>query len=124
MSIAEHIELIVSTRDAVGGHADNFMTVLFAYLVMVYLVSDKLTRFQIWSISLIYSAFLFLPANAVIQDLQIINAHTLSFYMAYPVEATEYLPNSSVYPAVCITLAIFNWLLSVGFTIQRRKRVL
>ncbi len=120
MGPAEFIELIVTTRDALGGHVSNFTAALFAFLVMAYFVGGKLTLVQVWAISAIYSAYVFLPANAALQEIEMLGALMSQFRGQFPTEAAVYIPSGESYPIVFGTIALASWALSIAFLIQCR----
>ncbi len=119
MSPAEFIELISATRDGIGGHINNFITVLFAYLVMTYFVADKLSKFQMWGLTLIYSAYEFLPARAALQEIQMLSALLSQFHEQHPAEAGLYIPFGQTNPIPFMVIAATSWGLSVAFMVQR-----
>ena len=121
MNIPEFIELIVLTRDAVGGHVSNFVTVLFAYLIMAYLVADKLSLSQLIGITILYSIYLVLPANATAQDIQMLGTLLQKFHETHPEEAAQYLPFGNTFPLPFILIAVGSWLLSVIYAMQRYR---
>ncbi len=121
MEPAEFIELIVTTREGIGGHVSNFVVVLFAYLVMTYFVAEKLSRFQVWGLSAIYSVYEFLPANAALQDIQTHGALVSQFYEQHPAEAAIYIVQGQSYPIVFGLVALASWGLSIAFMVQRRR---
>jgi len=120
MGPAEFIELIVTTRDAIGGHVSNFTAALFAFLVMVYFVGEKLTVVQVWAISAIYSAYVFLPANAALQEIAMLGALLSQFRGEFPAEAAVYISHAESYPIVFGAIALASWALSIAFLIQCR----
>lgn len=118
----EFIQLVTITRDGVGGHVNNFITVLFAYLIMTYFVGEKLNGFQVWGLSIIYSVYEFFPAIATFQELQMLRALMSQFYEIHPAEASIYIPQGQAYPIPFAVIAFTSWLLSVGFMIQQRGK--
>jgi len=110
------------TRDGVGGHVNNFVTVLFAYLVMTYFVGEKLNSFQLWGLSIIYSIYEYLPASAAFQEIQMLGALMTQFHEIHPAEASIYIPRGQTNPIPFAVIALLSWLLSVGFMFQLRRK--
>ena len=122
MDPSEFIELITATRAGVGGHVANFITVLFAYLIVIYFVAEKLSRFQAWGLTLIYSFYQVLPVNAAAQEIQMLGALLSQFHEQHSVEAGIYIPFGQTQPIVFLVIAIGSWCLSVAFMIQQRRK--
>ena len=121
MSEAEYLELIIVTRDGVAVHVMSFVTILFGYLIMAYLVAVKLTRFQFLATSTVYSLFVLLPINATVQNLNIANALAKDFHEMYPENAGKFVSEVIGFPPVFIVLAFPAWAISIGFAIQQRS---
>ncbi len=120
MDPAEFIELIIAARGGIGGHVSNFVTALFAYLLMTYFVADKLSRLQLWGISLIYSVYAYLPANAAFQDINMHASLLAQFAAVHPAEAGIYIQYGRSYPIGWAMIAFLSWGLSISFMIQQR----
>ena len=122
MEPAEFIDLVIAARDGIGGNVSNFVTALFAYLVMAYFVADRLSKPQVWGISLIYSAYVFLPAVTAFQDIQTLGALMTQFHAQHPEEAAIYTPHSQAYPLGWALVAAISWVLSIWFMLQQRSK--
>ena len=122
MDPADFIELTIAARDGIGGHVGNFVTALFAYLLMTYFVADNLSRVQIWGISLIYSVYAFLPANAAFQDITVHASLMEQFAVQHPAEAAIYIQYGDSHPIGWAVIAFISWASSIAFMIQRRTR--
>ena len=57
MTEYELVDSAISYQDLATTHFMNFVTILFAYLVCAYLVAEKLTRFQLIALNVLYSTF-------------------------------------------------------------------
>lgn len=88
-----------------------FISILFAYIVAAYLVGSKLNKFQLWSITTIYSLFSVLTLSAL-YNLGTGIVHTT--YLAQGEDIT-FTANSAV--AICV----LAWILSIIFMVQIRR---
>ena len=122
MDPAEFIELIIAARSGIGGHVANFVTALFAYLLVAHFVSDKLNSLQLWGISLIYSVYAYLPANAAFQDISTLEGLLEQFAIQHPTEADIYVQYGQGYPIGWAAIAFVSWGLSIWFMIQQRTK--
>ncbi|MCZ6894708.1 MAG: hypothetical protein O7H40_11770 [Gammaproteobacteria bacterium] len=68
LSDYELIEMLNAYLNASGDHFMNFISVLFAFLVVIYLVGDKLSKPMLGIIVGLYSIFSILPFGAVYTD--------------------------------------------------------
>lgn len=121
MGVGEFVELIVITRGGVASHASNFTAVLFAYLAMAYLVADKLSFAQLLGVSVLYSVYLFLPANAATADIQTLSSLIHSFHATHPLDAAIYSPFAKTFPYAFVMISIGSWLLSILYAVQRYR---
>ncbi len=105
MNEYEIIEATYAIRQTGATDVSSFFTVLSAYLVVAYLVGDKLSKFQVWSISGLYTVYLYFPiaaAQIAVSDLALLDA----------------LPPGAQYLRFVLVLM---WLVSIVFMIQKRR---
>ena len=106
------LESLHVIRGVAAQDAMNFFTIVSAYLVVAYLAGPKLSTFQVWSISILYSLFSFGPIVAVAISLQDIST----------------LPYASEHPgwfrgAICLPWVMgFAWVLSIVFMLNSRTQ--
>ena len=101
----EALQTIYAIRTAGATDVLGFFTVLSAYLVVAYLVGDKLSPFQLWTISGLYTIYMYFPVVATqytLADLARLNA-------APP--GAEYLS----------AVLVLMWLVSIVFMVQKRR---
>ncbi|MGR8946824.1 MAG: hypothetical protein ACU84Q_02175 [Gammaproteobacteria bacterium] len=94
LSDFELIEMFNEYLNATGFHFMNFITALFGFLLVVYLVGDKLPRALLIIVITLYTLFTIPPGGAILLDTlwftEIANelqrrSVASSFEMAYPV---------------------------------------
>ena len=105
MNEYEMIEATYAIRQAGAADVTSFFTVLSAYLIVAYLVGDKLSRFQLWAISGLYTLYLYFPivaAQFAVSDLALLGAAP---------------PGAEFLTAVLVLM----WLVSIVFMIQKRR---
>lgn len=87
------------------------ITVIFAYFAVAYLVGDKLTRFQLYSITFVYSSFTFVAIYVMAGLSQRISR--LIAYSQGDFQLLWYIP-----PLLCFS----GWVLSIAFMIHSRNQ--
>ena len=105
MNEYEVIEATYAIRQAGAADVTSFFTVLSAYLVVAYLVGDKLSKFQLWTISGLYTLYLYFPIAAT--QIAVVDLAQLGA-----------LPPGAQYLTYVLVLM---WLVSVVFMIQKRR---
>ena len=120
MNPSEYIELILLARESGSESAMNFVTLVFAYLVMVYFVGASLPKLQIWLVSLLYSFFVAFPVFGAVQDFRTLNALVSDFYARHPTEANKFVTTTLAPWQLFVGVAIVSWLLSIGFVVYMR----
>jgi Na+/melibiose symporter-like transporter len=123
MNTSDYIELLLLARQAGAGSAMNFVGLVFAYFVMVYFVGTRLTTFQIWIVSAVYTVFLTFPMNGAIQDFRTTNALAADFHANFPVEASNFIAETPTLWQFFVVAAIAAWLLSIAFAVNTRRSV-
>ena len=121
MQPAEYLGLIISAGSALGGHVSNFIAAVSAYLMIAHFVSAQLSRWQVWIISVIYTAFCFLPAQMAVKRAGLVQALTDDFHGKFP-QAGDFVHPQATHPPVLILLALTAWAMSIVFMIQQRKK--
>ena len=123
MSPAEYIELIRMHGDSISGNAMNFMSIVFAYLVAVYLVAKKLKVLEMVALTILYSFAISFPARSSFLSYEIAlrlreafaNDHPESFALFYGEQTA--LGSSSFLLAGFFML---SWLTSVIYMVTER----
>jgi hypothetical protein len=127
MTEAEYLELIQLTSDGTVGHVMNAISIIFAYLVAVFFAGNKLNRFQVISVTTIYSAFFFVFSLA-----SVIGTMT-RFVTLRNQFASEYTQIAEIYgirnsdpvieygPVMMFSLMMLGWVLSILFMLNIRK---
>ena len=108
----ELLDAYFVAQQAVFSTVSVFMTILFAYLTVAYFVSSRLSRFQAYTISGLYSFFSFYV---------IYGAYTTADLLA----AIIFAMNGQNFEWVSIVTPLFLlvfWVFSVALFIQARKR--
>lgn len=122
MEQSDYVELIIMAGDSLGSHVMNYIYILFAYLVMAYFVGDRLTRLQVWIVSILYTAVLVLPANAAFQRLSTMNALTADFFKDFPDQAGGLINQTPTLPIVSSIFLASSWIVSIVFMISVRRK--
>ena len=105
------LESLHVIRGVAAQDAMNFFTIVSAYLVVAYLAGAKLSTFQVWSISILYSLFCFGPIMAVVISLQDMST------LPYAIEHSSWYNGVSWLPWVMV----FAWGLSIVFMLNSRS---
>jgi len=126
VSPAEYFELIGMAGDSAAMHAMNAVTIYFAYLVAVYLVGGKLTRFQTIALTVIYSVFLTVPVMSCLVTLKLMTVHAQQFLVEHPDLSQAYPFNSSAifrsyFFYTNAVVWVVAWVLSVLFMFSKRR---
>jgi hypothetical protein len=124
MSEADLIELIQNGMSNTAFHCMNYAYILFAFLAMSYFVGGKLTGLQAWSISILYTIFLILPAAGSLREFTITAALISTFHENFPESAPRYFPKNNVadfVPAFIGFVLLGAWVLSLAFFTSTRS---
>ena len=122
MEPSDYIELIIMSGDSLGSHVMNYIYILFAYLVMTYFAGNRLTRLQVWIVSILYTAVLVLPANAAFQRLSTMNALTAEFLKDFPGQASVIVNQTPTLPVVSSIFLASSWIVSIVFMVSVRRK--
>lgn len=88
---------------------------------MTYFVGDKLSTFQAWLVSIVYSVFLALPINGAVQDFRTTNALAAEFHAQFPMEAQKFIAETPTFWPAFLIVAFASWVLSIGFLLVTRR---
>ena len=110
MTEYEALEAIYTIRATTAADGMYFVSILSAYLVVAYVVGPELSRFQVITITILYSLFLTMPINGMYSGLGDLLLLEHPFRPDRP-EGAQY-----VIPGVMIVA----WIASVLFMIQVR----
>ena len=105
------LETIYVIRGVLAQDAMNYFTIFSAYLIITYLVGDKLTNFQAYAVSLLYSVFCLGPIVGFY--LAVIDLNTIDHGARAPQVEIPYLVPS---------IMLLSWLVSIIFMVNVRKR--
>lgn len=109
----EMIDSYYSIRSALISDVTIFMTLLFAYLTVAYLVSAKLSRFQAISISALYSLFtLYMISSAYTSSVMLSK-------FGYAISGLD----SSRDSFMILTILMVSWVFSIILFVQARRIV-
>jgi len=112
LSTFEQLELYYMARDAVGIDVTIFVTMVFAYITVAYLVGKKLNRFQVTSVSVLYSLFAIFNLDAIYTETGVV---VLVSHLLYGV------PVDGIARPGFIALLALVWLFSLFFMYQARR---
>jgi hypothetical protein len=124
MAASEFIELIIQAQESAGSGAMNFVTVLFAYLVTTYFVASRLSRIQVWGITVIYTAFMATSLVGILVSVNLTMNLITQFAEVHPDTAPLYYSTGYSMNFRFITAAFYllAWLGSVLNMWYTRKR--
>lgn len=126
MSPADYLEIRQLGIDGAAAHSMNAVSILFAYLVAMYFGAKRLSRFQVASVTAIYSVFILFPIMSTyggITGLVILN---MEFLREHPEVASTFRAAeaaSLLQWLRFVELGVFflAWLLSILFVVSLRK---
>ncbi len=125
MSPAEYLELMSMASANTGQHAMATTSVLFAYLIAAYLVGSSLSRFQVFTISSLYSIYFTLPVLATLGEQRRIQNLGRRFLEEFPEEYQQYYETGSALEYMIVTsllVSFIAWALSIYFMYDCRKK--
>ena len=114
MTEFEYHDLLNGTTSVISEITAVFISVFIAYLVCMYLVGKKLTKFQITAVSFTYSMFALLMVFLVYRNLTRISRITASYLELETAQSTQI---ALLGPAIML----LSWLISIIFMIQIRR---
>ena len=109
LSYYELSELVLLTYSTLIDQLTVLLTVIFGYFIMAYFVGSKLKRFQVWTVSLVYSAFCLIAIGGYYS--LTVRLWNLVYFRDGDVPVT-------LVASFCICL--IGWLLSLVFMIDAR----
>ena len=120
MTEFEYLELIIAARDSVGYHAMNYFTLLFGYLLAAYFVGHLLTRFQLISLTSLFTGISPFPCIASYQSAKEHATLTIEFYSRFRpgVAMPSFITDGLLILPYFLTA---TWILSVIFMMQTRR---
>ena len=104
------IEVMYAIRAVAAEDGMNFFTLLSAYLVVAYVVGAKLSTFQVWAISSLYTLFVTGPVTGFY--LAALDGKSLNHATSAP---------QLEYPWLVPTIMVMGWALSIAFMIDARR---
>ncbi len=114
MNEYEALEALYTVRATTSSDAMSFVTMLFAYLAAAYVVGPNLSRFQVWTITILYTMFITMPINGVLAGLHDIGQMTQPFRDAPPARS-DWVRYGYV------AVLWLGWLVSLIFMYQTRR---
>ena len=110
MENLQTLDVMYAIRAVAAEDGMNFFTLLSAYLVVAYVVGSKLSTFQVWAISLLYTLFSTGPLTGFY--LSALDAKSLNHIYGAP---------QMDYPWLVPTIMALGWVLSIAFMIDARR---
>lgn len=108
----ELLESYFLVRSALVSDVTIYMTILFGYITVAYLVSAKLSKFQAISISALYSIFaLYMISSAY-------NSSLMLSTIGYVISGID----SSWEPVVIGMILVISWIFSLLLFLQARRK--
>ena len=111
LSTYEQIELFYTVSGNVTENITVLITTLFAYLALAYIAGKDLSRFQVYSISTIYSVFIFFMVGGISRDSATVSDIAFSLFQI----------DSSNDGLILTIVLLLGWLLSLIFMVQTRR---
>ena len=124
ISPAEYLELISIASATAGQAALSATSVLFAYIAAAYFVGNKLSRFQVAAISILYSIYFTFPVLATLGEQRRIQNLTERFQEEFPSEFQHYYSEGSALEYLMyggLIISFLAWALSLYFMYDRRS---
>ena len=115
MSPAEYIELVQNARADVASFIMNFMTVLFAFLTMAYLVGKKLSYTQLVLVGVLYTLFSYYLISSVVITYDVMYELIAQFTAEHKDVATSYYSGRGKGKDQITVLLLAAWVLSMVF---------
>ena len=112
MNEFEAIEAIYAIRGVTADDAMNFISMVSGYLAVAYFVGDKLSKFQMWAVTGLYSVWVIGPIAGFYTG--VIDMARLGGMEAAPMVR---------YPLWVPVLMGASWVVSVLFMLQVRSRL-
>ena len=111
LSNYELLESYFLVRDALISDMTVYMTILFAYITVAYIVAVKLTKFQAIGISTLYSVFaLYMISSAY-------NSSSMLSTIGFVISDID----SSWEPMVIGLILVISWVFSIVLFVQARR---
>ena len=104
----------------------NAVTIVFAYVAAAYFAASKLSRWQIISITFVYTIFLVLPASSALSSASQRLSLMQNFVVDYPDVAERFgysaIPEGaeSTFRLLLSLIFVLAWLVSVFFMLRMR----
>jgi hypothetical protein len=113
MSAHELIDLYYSVLGHVLEISAALVTVLFAFATVAHFAGSKLTKSQVWMLSLLYSFAMLVGTASVYSDMQF-----ASLIMEYSlgIKSPEY------FAYAIVIFFLLSWILSISFMIESRGK--
>jgi hypothetical protein len=117
----EYINAIIMLDELAAYHSMNFIALLFSYVVVAYFAGPRISRVQVWLVSLVYTSILFAPVTANLRAVQNLADLGHEFSTRFPDSAMQHaLGEGRVYVLFAVYFAA--WLLSILFMYQWRRK--
>jgi hypothetical protein len=104
-------------REVLAAEGMNALAIISSYLVVAYFVGPKLSRFQLWAISILYTVFCLGPLDGfyiAALDLKSLNQGEQG-------SRTLELPLAVEYPWMIPAIIVLGWIMSIVFMINARR---
>ena len=123
MTEYEILDLLTSHREEAAYHVMNFAGVMFGYVAAAYFVGAKLSTFEAWVITILYSLFAPLPAGAAYESLHAIRELS-ELHQAGVNFSLDQTPTYIVGPEAISAMIFISWLISAIFMYRIRRKTL
>ena len=119
MSEYELLELTSVYRSETGFHILNFIYVMFGYVAVAYVVGERLSRFQVYAITALYTMFIPLPVIAGLEACETIISMYEEHWDTYPATTFKFIVPYSF--ELIIATVFLSWAISITFMYQVRR---
>ncbi|MGR8950446.1 MAG: hypothetical protein ACU84Q_20575 [Gammaproteobacteria bacterium] len=120
MSEAEYLEILILARDSLAYHAMNYFTLLFGYLITAYFVAERLSVFQLTSLTAFYAVLPPFPCAASFEAAREYSFLTAEYYAKFrPDMAIPSFAESGF--LILPYILAGTWVVSVVFMFQTRR---
>jgi uncharacterized membrane protein YhdT len=126
LSAADYLQLLQAGNGLIANHMMNAVTIVFAYVAAAYFAASKLSRWQIISITFVYTIFLVLPASSALSSASQRLSLMQNFVVDYPDVAERFgysaIPEgaTSTFRLLLSLIFVLAWLVSVFFMLRMR----
>ncbi|MBT6443349.1 MAG: hypothetical protein HOK61_13050 [Alphaproteobacteria bacterium] len=111
MTEADLLEILSMHRNEAGSHVMNFFAVMSGYMATAYFIGQKLSRFQVIALTILYTGIVPMPLLAGVQTAEIIVALHSKYGALIPQTTMDQFV--SIAPATIGGTIVLSWLVSL-----------